>query len=49
MSRVKQRFLDYFFPNSVAIIGAIRDEKVLSFNFLNNLIRQGFKGRFSLI
>jgi len=45
MSSVKQHFMDSFlYPKSVAVVGATRDERVMSYNLLANLIEQRFNG-----
>ena len=46
MSNVRRHFLDFFFyPESVAMIGATRDERTFTFNLLANLVRLEFAGK----
>jgi acyl-CoA synthetase (NDP forming) len=43
---MSQHFLDYFFyPRSIAVIGASNNKYTLNFNLFNNLVKHKFSGR----
>ena len=43
---VKQHFLDlFFYPESVAVVGASRDKNTRNFYLLSNLVKLKFPGK----
>ena len=46
MSGVKQHFLDlFFYPESVAVVGASKDANTANFYLVSNLVNLKFPGR----